>query len=206
MRVTSVLISLLVLVADAAASDIYVVKGHRGSVTFTSRRPASGEFEVFKPAHHPVSFYRSWGRSHWSPKPRKTDFDELITQVADDYSLEPSLLKAVMHVESAFNPRARSKKGAMGLMQLMPDTAKRFGVWNAYHPEQNVKAGAMYLKWLLQRYNGDERLALAAYNAGEGRVDSYGRRVPPFSETQTYVKRVAKMKSSYQCFDKGITC
>lgn len=192
-------LALLFLLPLGAFADIYVVKGRRGVVTFTSRKPTSGEFEVFKPAHYPVSIYRSWGRSHWSGKPRKSDYDDLIARAALDHKLDPALVKAVVHVESMFNPHAKSRKGAMGLMQLMPETAKRFGVWNAFVPEQNVKAGARYLKWLLERYRGNERLAVAAYNAGEGAVDDF-KSVPPYSETQTYVKRVSQMRTAYKGF------
>jgi len=194
------------LIVSIAHAEIYVVKGRRGVVTFTSRKPIEGrQFEVFKPSRHPISIYRSWGYSRWTAKPRISDFDTLIQQAAADHELDPALVKAMVHVESAFNPRARSRKGAMGLMQLMPDTAKRFGVWNAYVPEQNVKAGTKYLKWLLNRYRGNERMAVAAYNAGEGTVDDYGT-VPPYSETQAYVRRVAQMKAAYHCFQEGKVC
>jgi soluble lytic murein transglycosylase-like protein len=96
----------------------------------------------------------------------------------------------VITVESGYNPRAVSRKGAKGLMQLMPSTAQRFGAMNLFDPQQNVRAGARYLKWLLQYFDGDLKLALAAYTAGEGAVMRYGRRIPPFPETIDYVPRV----------------
>jgi soluble lytic murein transglycosylase-like protein len=183
-----------------ASAEVYVLKGKRGVLTFTSQKPTEGtHFEVFKPARYPVSIYRSWGSSHWTAKPRKSDFDSLILDTAESFKLDPALVKAVVHVESAFNPTARSRKGAMGLMQLMPETAKRFGVWNAFHPEQNLTAGAKYLRWLLDRYKGDETKAVAAYNAGEGAVDDYGS-IPPYAETRTYVQRVKQMRLAYQTF------
>jgi soluble lytic murein transglycosylase-like protein len=182
-----------------AQAEVYVVKGKRGVITFTSRKPEGTAFEVFKPARYPISRFRSWGTSKWAAVPRQSDFDKMIDFAASQHSLDPALVKAVVHVESAFNPTARSRMGAMGLMQLMPGTAKRFGVWNAYAPEQNLKGGTKYLRWLLDRYKGDERKAVAAYNAGEGAVDDYGT-VPPYSETQTYVKRVAQMTSAYRQF------
>lgn len=187
--------------ASSAVAEIYIVRGRGGSVTFTSRRPSEKQFKVFRPTRSPVSYYRSWGAAHWSPRPRKTDFDPIIATCAKDHSLDPAFVKAVVHVESAFNPRARSQKGAMGLMQLMPGTARRFGVSNAYQPEQNVRAGTKYLKWLLDRYSGNERLAAAAYNAGEGAVDQYGGNVPPYSETVAYVRRVFTMRDKYKCFE-----
>jgi soluble lytic murein transglycosylase-like protein len=105
------------------------------------------------------------------------------------------LLYAIMHRESAFKKRALSHKGARGLMQLMPATAARFGVRDIFDPAQNIDAGARYMRWLLNRFDGDVRLALAGYNAGEGAVDKYGRRVPPYRETQEYVRRISERYS-----------
>jgi len=196
-----ILFVLLIAFSFSAPSqaEVYVVKGKRGVVTFTSRKPEGKDYEIFKSARYPISKFRSWGTSKWAAIPRLSDFDNMIQFAASEHSLDPALVKAVVHVESAFNPTARSRMGAMGLMQLMPGTARRFGVWNAYAPEQNLKGGTKYLRWLLDRYKGDERKAVAAYNAGEGAVDDYGT-VPPYSETQTYVKRVAQMTSAYRNF------
>ena len=105
------------------------------------------------------------------------------------YQLEPALLHAVISAESAYNPQARSPKGARGLMQLMPDTARRFGVSDPDDPTENLHGGARYLRWLLDSFT-DLRLALAAYNAGEGAVQRYGNAIPPYPETRTYVRRV----------------
>jgi len=118
------------------------------------------------------------------------EYADLITQHASENALSPDLVRAVIQAESAFNPRARSPKGAMGLMQLMPETAARYGVGNVYDPAQNIGAGTSYLKSLLTRYNGDESLALAAYNAGPGAVEKYGNTVPPYRETRNYVARI----------------
>ncbi|MCP5425729.1 MAG: lytic transglycosylase domain-containing protein [Gammaproteobacteria bacterium] len=123
-----------------------------------------------------------------------------IAQIARKYSLDPLLLHAVISAESAFNPTARSPKGAMGLMQLMPATARRFGVYNAWDPVANIEGGARYLRWLLDQFQ-DSRLALAAYNAGEGAVMRYGNRIPPFPETRTYVTRVQRFYTHYQRFN-----
>lgn len=120
-------------------------------------------------------------------------YDSIIEKAAISASLEPNLLRAVIVVESGFNSRAVSKRGAMGLMQLMPATATRFGVADPYDPSGNVRAGARYLKFLIDRFGQDVRLALAAYNAGEQAVDRNGRQIPPFTETMTYVPRVLKI-------------
>ena len=117
-------------------------------------------------------------------------YDAIIEEHAQRHSLRPELVRAVIQVESGFNPRALSPKGAMGLMQLMPATARDLGVLNAYDPEDNIRGGTRYLRLLLDKYDGDERLALAAYNAGPGAVDKYGRQVPPYRETEKYVQKV----------------
>jgi soluble lytic murein transglycosylase-like protein len=120
-------------------------------------------------------------------------YDAIIEKAATSASVEPNLLRAVIVVESGFNSRAVSKRGAVGLMQLMPATAARFGVSNAFDPRQNVHGGARYLKFLIDRFGQDLRLALAAYNAGEDAVDRNGGRIPPFTETMAYVPRVLKI-------------
>lgn len=191
--------ALLLPLLCEATDPIYVVRGPRGIVTFTTRKPESdGSYQVFQPRNVAFSlFHYGYGyRRGWSAIPRTSAYDGMIRGTATNYALDPALMRAVVHVESAFNPHARSYKGAMGLMQLMPDTARRFGVSNAYHPEQNVEGGAKYLRFLLDRYSGNERLAIAAYNAGEGAVDEFGT-IPPYQETQTYVRRVLKMKEVY---------
>ena len=125
-----------------------------------------------------------------SPKRRITEFDDLIVEHANQHELHPDFVRAVIQAESAFNPRARSIKGAMGLMQLMPGTAAAYRVTNAYDPAQNIRAGVAYLKSLLIRFGNDVSLALAAYNAGPGAVEKYGRAVPPYKETRNYVAKI----------------
>ena len=118
--------------------------------------------------------------------------DGFIVDSARRHAVDPVLIYAVMHRESAFKKRALSHKGASGLMQLMPATARRFGVTNIWDPRQNIDAGARYMRWLLNTFDGDVRLALAGYNAGEGAVMKYGYRVPPYRETQEYVRRISE--------------
>jgi soluble lytic murein transglycosylase-like protein len=121
---------------------------------------------------------------------RVTAYDDLINEHAARHALQPDFVRAVIQAESAFNPFARSPKGAMGLMQLMPSTAAEYQVLNAYDPAQNIRAGVAYLKSLLTRFDGDVSLALAAYNAGPGAVEKYGRAVPPYKETRNYVSKI----------------
>lgn len=116
--------------------------------------------------------------------------DEYIVASSKKYNIDPLLIYAQMHQESSFKIRARSHKGASGLMQLMPATARRFGVTKIYDPQQNIEAGVKYMRWLLDTFNGDIVLALAGYNAGEGAVMKYGRNVPPYRETREYVRRI----------------
>jgi soluble lytic murein transglycosylase-like protein len=124
---------------------------------------------------------------------RATQYDSIIEKAAMSAAVEANLLRAVIVVESGFNSRAVSKRGAVGLMQLMPATASRFGVSNRYDPTENIHGGAMYLKFLMNRFGQNVRLALAAYNAGEDAVDRNGGQIPPFSETMAYVPRVLKI-------------
>jgi soluble lytic murein transglycosylase-like protein len=126
---------------------------------------------------------------------RANQYDSIIETAAAASSVEPNLLRAVILVESGFNSRAVSRTGAKGLMQLMPATASRFGVFNAFDPRQNVAGGARYLKYLLDRFGHNVNLAVAAYNAGEDAVDRNGGQIPPYTETMAYVPRVLKFYS-----------
>lgn len=122
-------------------------------------------------------------------------YDHYILESAKRHGVDPGLLKAMMHTESSFNPNARSPVGAQGLMQLMPATARRFSVVNAWNPAENIEGAAKYVAWLSRRFNGKIEHVLAGYNAGEGNVDKYGG-VPPFRETRNYVQRVLSRYNS----------
>ena len=129
------------------------------------------------------------GGSRNSAKAPDLDLNSLVRRAAGLLDVEPELIHAVIRQESGYDPYAVSRKGAKGLMQLMPATAKRFGVKDVFDPAENVQGGVKYLRQLLDRYDGDRRLALAAYNAGEGAVDRFGG-IPPYRETQDYVDRI----------------
>lgn len=124
-------------------------------------------------------------------------FNELIAGASRAHNIDPDLVRAIVHAESGFNPRAQSPKNAMGLMQLIPSTAKRFGVDDPFNPAQNIAGGTRYLRELLNLFNGNVVLAVAGYNAGEGAVQKYGG-IPPYQETQEYVRRVAKLYKGYK--------
>lgn len=123
--------------------------------------------------------------------PARRDVERLVHEIAPTYRLNPALVLAVIQVESNFNAKAKSPKQAQGLMQLIPATAKRFGVADPWDPRQNLRGGMAYLRWLLDHFDGDLRLALAGYNAGENAVRKHGG-VPPYKETRNYVRRVAR--------------
>jgi soluble lytic murein transglycosylase-like protein len=123
----------------------------------------------------------------------REQFEPLIREHAARHALRVELVRAVIQVESGYNPRARSPKGAMGLMQLMPATARQLGVRNAYDPSENIGGGCAYLRQLLDRYSGNEELALAAYNAGSGAIERHGNAVPPYRETRDYVNKVSRL-------------
>ena len=124
-----------------------------------------------------------------------SEVDNFIVESGKRNSVDPLLLYSIMHQESSFKPRALSPKGARGLMQLMPPTASRFGVTNIWDPKQNIEGGARYIRFLLDLFSGDVRLALAGYNAGEGAVMKYGYQVPPYAETREYVRRIGNRYS-----------
>jgi soluble lytic murein transglycosylase-like protein len=134
---------------------------------------------------------RSFRETRQNPSP-PTNIEQLVQQTSDRFQVDPKLVHAIIKVESAYDPNAISSKGAMGLMQLIPATAQRYGVGNPFDPRQNLEGGVNYLKYLLDMFGGDLELSLAAYNAGEHRV-SRGGAVPPITETRDYVRRVSRL-------------
>ncbi len=140
---------------------------------------------------------RSFASRRVVDRPHHTAFDHIISDVAGREGVDPALVKAVIRAESGFVPTARSPKGALGLMQLMPATAKMHNVWRAFDPNQNIAGGVKHLSMLLERYRGNERLALAAYNAGGVAVQRHGG-VPPYRETINYIQRVFQYRNHYR--------
>lgn len=167
-----------------------------GGVThYTDRKPRHGNYVVvsfFCPACDPKS------KVNWNAtRLNLTAYSDEIALSATQYGVDPALVRAIVHAESAFNPEARSRKGAQGLMQLMPATASQYGVADPYDARENINAGTHHLAGLLKQYNGDIKLVAAAYNAGAGAVRKYGG-VPPYDETRVYVERVGILHKRYQ--------
>jgi soluble lytic murein transglycosylase-like protein len=174
------------LVATPASAQIYAIRDENGVLTL-SDKPLGAGAQTFavRVASAPARV-----AAGGSEGVRSSQWDDVIDYRARVHGIRPDLVRAVIQVESAFNPRARSNKGAMGLMQLMPATARELGVRNAYDPLENIRGGVAYLRTLLDQFNGNEELALAAYNAGAGAVNKYGGTVPPYRETRDYVSRI----------------
>ncbi len=173
----------------ARAADIYRCVGADGALHFSNAPTSSCFKRIIKvDPGRPVGSGRVAGPAAASPA-AVARYEGLIREVAARHSVEPALVKAVIRAESNFDPTAVSHKGAQGLMQLMPATAARYGVRDPFEPAANVEAGVRHLKMLLVEY-GDLKLALAAYNAGEEAVERFGRRVPPYAETQAYIDAV----------------
>jgi soluble lytic murein transglycosylase-like protein len=171
-----------------AGAQIYAWRDAGGNLVLSDRRLDEGAATYEVPQAPSVRATRPAAATEEPDR-----FEPLVQEHAARQNLRPDLVRAVIQVESGFNPWARSPKGAMGLMQLMPATARELGVRNAYDPAENIRGGTEYLRQLLDKYQDNEELALAAYNAGPGAVDRYGLRVPPYRETKDYVRKVGSV-------------
>jgi soluble lytic murein transglycosylase-like protein len=178
-------------VAAPAHAQIYSWRDANGNLVLSNTRPSSGE-QVKSYAVPKADAVRA---TRYAAIDGSRRYDDVILEHARLHNVRTDLVRAVVQVESAFNPNARSPKGAMGLMQLMPETARQFGVLNAFNPIENIRAGVAYLRQLLDRYSNNEELALAAYNAGPGAVDKHKQSVPPYRETKNYVQKISQMTS-----------
>jgi soluble lytic murein transglycosylase-like protein len=188
-----VAVAATVAFAAPASAQIYTWRDANGILVVSNRpKPGTAAPEP-EPESYPVPKAESVRATRFVAPDRSRMYDDLIDEQARRHGVRPDLVRAVVQVESAFNPYARSPKGALGLMQLMPATARQFGVTNPYNPGENVRAGVAYLRQLLDRYDNNEELALAAYNAGPGAVDKYGENVPPYRETQNYVSKISEL-------------
>jgi len=174
---------------SSVQAQIYSWRDANGTLVLSNRRPE----QVADVKSYEVPQSPSVRATRYAVFERSRMYDDLILEHARLNGVRSDLVRAVVQVESAFNPNARSPKGAMGLMQLMPTTARQYGVANPFNPIENVRAGVAYLRELLDRYRDNEELALAAYNAGPGAVDKHGQSVPPYQETKSYVARINRM-------------
>jgi soluble lytic murein transglycosylase-like protein len=174
-------------VASIAKADVYAFRDKNGVVTFTNVPNHAGFRRVFRDTSRPAT----------SNGVLDSGYDDDIQRASGRYNIDPDLIRAVIKAESDFKVSARSNKGAMGLMQLMPDTARLHNISDAYNPSENVEGGARHLRMLLDRYQGDLELSLAAYNAGSAAVEKH-RGIPPFPETKEYVRRVLRFYDSYR--------
>lgn len=178
----------------SSAADIYRYEDDNGVVHFTDA-PTDNRFKIFmRDIKKDRKLRTNFKLTNCVRNPE--EFDPIINACALEFGVDKSLVKAVIHAESGYDPNAVSRKGASGLMQLMPKTAQDLKVSNSFDPRENIRGGVRYLKFLLTTFKGDERLALAAYNAGLTRVAQHGG-VPPYAETQNYVSKVLSYKQSY---------
>jgi soluble lytic murein transglycosylase-like protein len=189
-RLASALLTVCLLAtASPASAQIYSWRDDGGNLVVSNMRPGEG----FTSPSYAVPAAEGVRATTYVPPDRTRQYDSLIAEHARLNGVRVDLVRAVIQVESAFNQYARSPKGAVGLMQLMPATMKLYGVVNAYDAAENIRAGVAYLRGLLDRYENNEELALAAYNAGPTAVDRYGQNVPPYRETQQYVTKVSRI-------------
>jgi soluble lytic murein transglycosylase-like protein len=185
---------MLLVISSPAFADIYRYEDDDGIVHFTDA-PTDKRFKVFMRDLKKDKQLRT--RLQFASNVNPAEYDQIISTCATKYGVNPSLIKAVIHAESGYNPNAVSRKGASGLMQLMPGTARSLKVNNSFDPQDNVEGGVKYLRFLLDTFRGDVSLAVAAYNAGLNKVAKYGG-IPPYNETRTYVNRVLSYMQSYQ--------
>ena len=184
----SLVVSSAVFSPMVAMADIYSFTDERGVVHFTN---IPGLDRRYKLIRREAGSQTPRSGQVWMPTEADIKrFSSIIDVAARTHGVEPALVQAVITAESGFNPNAVSRAGASGLMQLMPDTARRYGVRNIFDPSENIHGGVKYLKDLLGMFNGDLKLALAGYNAGENAVIRAGHRIPPYAETQHYVPKV----------------
>jgi soluble lytic murein transglycosylase-like protein len=194
----SALILLATVSVHDASADVWLERGASGGLQLTNAPTSASPTLLLREIPRPILRRPSRVARLHATRVRPSRYDGLIQTMSERYGVDPALVKAVIRAESAFNPRAVSPKGAQGLMQLMPSTARRHRVYNSFSPHQNIKGGTEHLRLLLDRYAGNVTLALAAYNAGVNAVEKAGRpRVPPYRETREYIRRVLTYRLAY---------
>lgn len=194
------MIGIILFSAEAFANSMYMCRDARGKVSYTNMPAVKQNCTQMGPSQVirlPSSSFSSVKRYDGGGTGNVGDYDTLIRQASRRYGLDANLIRAVIHTESSFNPKAVSSKGAQGLMQLMPETAKEMGVRNPFDPEQNIMGGTRYLRRQLDTFEGDVVLSLAAYNAGPTLVKKLGR-VPQIDETKRYLKKVISYYKIYR--------
>lgn len=196
-RPGAILVALLIALPFVAGADIYKYVDKYGRVYLTDR-PAHTGYKRLVKTWKGWSEARSSSINYASLDANRKRFSKTIELAAKSHKLPTALVHAVITAESAYDPNATSTAGAVGLMQLMPQTAARYGVKNRQDPSANIAGGTQYLKDLLGMFDNDLVLALAAYNAGENAVITYGRQIPPYAETQSYVRIVLKYYNDYK--------
>jgi soluble lytic murein transglycosylase-like protein len=187
-RLPCLLFLIAVFAPQDAHAQIYAWRDVNGTLVLSDRKLNDGAMTYTVPEAPGIR-----ATTPTADAALREEFEPLIREHAARHALRVELVRAVIQVESGYNPRARSPKGAMGLMQLMPATARQLGVRNAFDPAENIRGGCTYLRQLLDRYHDNEELALAAYNAGAEAVDRHGKAVPPYQETRDYVKKVSRL-------------
>ena len=203
LKTTTTLLIATLLAAPANSTTIYVYENQHGTHIISNQVSTDRSLRLLKKykPRIPVQSYRNDRR--YSTKrnlnPRRTKFDQTIFEIADSFKQDRALIKAIIHVESSFNPHALSPKGAQGLMQLMPGTADAYKVLRPFDVHDNLRGGIEYFSDLMLRYENNIRFALAAYNAGEGAVSKY-QGIPPYPETVTYLEHVLRLHKNYQHF------
>jgi soluble lytic murein transglycosylase-like protein len=194
MILTTALFILLISSSGISFADIYKYEDSEGVIHFTDA-PTDRRFKIFmRDIEKDKRLRTNFGLGRISRNP--AEFDQIINSCATEFGVDKSLVKAVIHAESGYNPNAVSSKGAAGLMQLMPATAHDLKVADSFNPKDNIRGGVRYLKFLLNTFKGDVTLALAAYNAGLGKVAKHGG-VPPYEETRNYVSKVLSYQKNY---------
>ncbi|OGI50609.1 MAG: hypothetical protein A3E57_01885 [Candidatus Muproteobacteria bacterium RIFCSPHIGHO2_12_FULL_60_33] len=186
-----------VFLAEPAQAGIYTFTDAHGVMHYTNVPSSPRYADMKRVAYMPEPA---------SPRARPIDpkrFSPLVEKAAREHRIDQALLHAVIAVESGYDPNAVSRKGAVGLMQLMPQTARRYGIKNMYDPAQNIGGGTRYLRDLIKKYDSDLSLALAAYNAGEDAVAQHGNRIPPYRETLMYVPKVMDAYRRYKPADRN---